>query len=235
MPFFEDIQWKLEQRKREVVYTTITIAAVVAVMLFSWWWLVVRWQPPPSIFDSPVEDVLGYLSMDDFSQLPLEQRIAFLVEFSDRFRGMSQADSAAMAAFLAGLSGPVREQATENARVLAKDILVQGAATYVNLPQDERAAYMDAWLARWMRLGERMTRGEEREKTDEDRVDQIKDRAQDDVTRERDPERISELNADNAVRFMDFWSREVETTASPREQGQIVLFMRDLRKHVTDR
>ena len=80
-----------------------------------------------------------------------------------------------------------------------------------------------------------MTRGEEREKTDEDRVDQIKDRAQDDVTRERDPERISELNADNAVRFMDFWSREVETTASPREQGQIVLFMRDLRKHVTDR
>ena len=30
MPFFEDIQWKLEQRKREVVYTTITVAAVVA-------------------------------------------------------------------------------------------------------------------------------------------------------------------------------------------------------------
>ena len=26
---------------------------------------------------------------------------------------------------------------------------------------------------------------------------------------------------------------EVESTASPREQGQIVLFMRDMRKHLT--
>lgn len=235
MQFFEDLQWKLEQRKREVIQTVVAVVVVAAVVLFSWWWFVARWQPPPSIFDSPVEDVLGYLSMDDFSQLPLEQRVAFLVEFSDRFRGMSQADSAAMAAFLAGLTGPVREQATENARVLAKDILVEGAATYVNLPQDERAAFMDAWLARWMRLGERMTRGEEREKTDEDRVSQIKGSVKDDVSRERDPERIDELSTGNAVRFLDFWSREVETTASPREQGQIVLFMRDMRKHLTDR
>lgn len=233
MPDFADIRWQLEQRKREVAVGALGVLLTIAILLLGWWWFVVKWQPPPSIFDSPVEDVLGYLSMDDFSQLPLKERIAFLVEFSDRFRGMSQQDSAAMAAFLAGLSGPVREQATENARLLAKDILAEGAATYLDLPADERAAYMDEWLAEWMRLGERVTRGEERDQTDEDRVGRLKERAQADSTRERDADRIRPLTATGAVRFMDFWAREVETSASPREQGQIVLFMRDLRKHLT--
>lgn len=235
MTRFEDLRWQLEERKREVLMGAAAIVVAGLVFWLVWWWLVIKWQPPPSIFDSPVEDVLGYLSMDDFSQLPLEERLAFLMEFSDRFRGMDQADSAAMAAFLAGLSGPLREQATDNARTLAKDILVEGAATYVDLPADERAAYMDAWVSRWVRYGERVTRGEERERTDQERADEMRERAQAGASRERNPDRVRDLTTSSAVRFMDFWSSEVESTASPREQGQIVLFMRDLRKHLTDR
>lgn len=229
-----DIRWQLEQRKREVAVGVGGTVLVLVIAFALWWFLVLKWQPPPSIFESPVEDVLGYLSMDDFSQLPLEERVAFLVEFSDRFRGMDQQDSAAMAAFLAGISGPVREQATDNVRILAKDILAEGAETYVNLPFGERGAFLDEWIAQWTRLGERMTRGEERENVDDqERVDNIKDDARADSTRERNPDRIAPLTAASAVRFMDFWSSEVETTASPREQGQIVLFMRDMRKHLT--
>lgn len=234
MRYLEELQWKLEEKKREVAMTAVVIVVAVTLGFFLWWWLFQKWQPPPSIFDSPVEDVLGYLSMDDFSKLPLEERIAFLVEFSDRFRGMDQADSAAMAAFLAGLSGPVRQQATDNARELAKDILVEGASTYVDLPESERAAYLDEWLAQWMRMGERVATGDEREMSDEDRLSRMRGRAQEDVREERDTDRMRDLNTASAVRFMDFWSSEVETTASPREQGQIVMFMRDLRKHLTD-
>jgi hypothetical protein len=229
-----DIRWQLEQRKREVAVGVGGTVLVLVIAFALWWFLVLKWQPPPSIFESPVEDVLGYLSMDDFSQLPLEERVAFLVEFSDRFRGMDQQDSAAMAAFLAGIAGPVREQATDNVRILAKDILAEGAETYVNLPIGERGAFLDEWIAQWTRIGERMTRGEERENVDDqERVDNIKDDARADSTRERNPDRIAPLTAASAVRFMDFWSSEVETTASPREQGQIVLFMRDMRKHLT--
>ena len=101
MSFLEDLQWKLEERKREVINAIVAVVLVAALVWLFWWWFFIKWQPPPSIFDSPVEDVLGYLSMDDFSQLPLEERLEFLMEFSDRFRGMSQADSAAMAAFMA--------------------------------------------------------------------------------------------------------------------------------------
>lgn len=230
-----DIRMQLEERRREVGLGALALIVLSAAAILAWWFMVVRWQPPPSIFDSPVEDVLGYLSMEDFSQLPLEERVAFLVEFSDRFRGMNQEDSAAMAAFLAGLAGPVREQAADNVRNLAKDILAEGASTYVNLPKDERAGFLDDWIAKWTRLGERMTRGEERDNvSDEERVEGIKDNARADATREIDNDRIRPLTAAGAVRFMDFWASEVESTATPREQGQIVLFMRDMRKHLTN-
>ena len=138
-----------------------------------------------------------------------------------------------MAAFLAGISGPVRETATNNVRVLAKDILMDGASDYVNLPYSERSEFLDDWVVRWTKVGERMALGEEREKTDEERVSEMKSQADRDSTRELDESRIPDLTAVSAVRFMDFWAQDVESTASPREQGQIVVFMTDLRKHLS--
>ena len=230
---YEELSELIIDRRKEVVGSLLIILVCGLVAFFLWWWYVVRWQAPPSIFDSPVQNVLGYLAMDDFSQLPLEERVQFLLEFSDRFRGMEQSESATMAAFLAGISGPVRETATENVRTLAKDILVEGASDYVNLPFSERGEFLDAWVVRWTKVGERMAMGEERDKTDEERVSEMKGQAQRDTTRERDESRIPDLTAVSAVRFMDFWSSEVESTATPREQGQIVVFMTDLRKHLT--
>ena len=230
---FEDLTELLSERRKEFLSGLGVVLLCAAVAFFMWWWYVVRWQAPPSIFGSPVQNVLGYLAMDDFSQLPLEERVRFLMEFSDRFRDMEQSESATMAAFLAGISGPVRETATNNVRVLAKDILMDGASDYVNLPFSERSEFLDDWVVRWTKVGERMALGEEREKTDEERVSEMKSQAERDSTRELDESRIPDLTAVSAVRFMDFWAQDVESTASPREQGQIVVFMTDLRKHLT--
>ena len=109
---------------------------------------------------------------------------------------------------------------------------MDGASDYVNLPFSERGEFLDAWVVRWTKVGERMALGEEREKTDEERVSEMKSQAGRDSTRELDENRIPDLTAGSAVRFMDFWSQDVESTASPREQGQIVVFMTDLRKHL---
>ena len=230
---FEDLTELLSERRKEFLSGLGVVLLCAAVAFFMWWWYVVRWQAPPSIFGSPVQNVLGYLAMDDFSQLPLEERVRFLMEFSDRFRVMEQSESATMAAFLAGISGPVRETATNNVRVLAKDILMDGASDYVNLPFSERSEFLDDWVVRWTKVGERMALGEEREKTDEERVSEMKSQAERDSTRELDESRIPDLTAVSAVRFMDFWAQDVESTASPREQGQIVVFMTDLRKHLS--
>jgi hypothetical protein len=156
----------------------------------------------------------------------------FLLEFADRFRGLSQSESAVMAGFLAGLSGPAREQLTQNARQLAKDILAQGADRYLSLPAAERAKFLDEWLLEWTKLGERLATGEVSDTPDQERLRDIKEDAKRDANRERDAARIPLLNDRSASRFLDFWSSDVESASSPKEQGQITRFMEDLRKHV---
>lgn len=185
---------------------------------------------PPSIFDSPVDDIAGYLALEDFSQLPVEERIKFLIGFSDRFRGLSQGDSAVLAGFLAGLSGPAREQLIENVKTLAKDILADGAREYLSLRDAaERKAFLDKWLIEWMKTGERISRGQERNRSDAQRLEEIK---RDGQREARGPVNGVELGNNSAVAMLDMWRREVETTATPKEQGQIVRFLTDLRNHI---
>lgn len=223
----------LAERRRTIL--RVLAAALVASSLWGagYWWFVVRWKPPPSIFDSPVDDVLGYLAMDDFSKLPLKERMRFLMDFADRFRGMAQNDSVLMSGFLAGLAGPMREQLTQNARQLAKDILAEGAATYVNLKPEDRAKFLDDWLAEWLKTSERLATGTNGDESDADRVRNFKEDAKKDSTKQRDASRIPTLSDKGASRFLDFYESDVAQTASPKEQGQITRFMDDLRKHVT--
>lgn len=222
----------LLERKRELLTTLAALMVIVALGGAGYWWFVVRWKPPPSIFDSPVGDVLGYLAMDDFSKLPLKERMQFLLDFADRFRGMAQSDSVVMSGFLAGISGPTREQLTQNARELAKDILAEGAAKYVNLKPEDQAKFLDEWLVEWLKTGERLATGKTGDEPDVDRLRNFKEDAKKDATRERDPNRLPKLTEKGASRFLDFYESDVQGTASPKEQGQITRFMEDLRKHV---
>jgi response regulator of citrate/malate metabolism len=156
-----------------------------------------------------------------------------MIELSDRFRGISQDESVVMAGFFAGLTGPTREQLRQNARELARDILAEGAAQYVNLPKSEQAKFLDGWLVEWTKTAERMATGKVDDKSDQQRLDEMKGQAKRDSTRERNPDRLGSLTEGSASRFLDFWSSDVETAASPRQQGQITRFMTDLRTHMT--
>ncbi len=228
----DNVDTFLEERRSELLKALGAVIVGLGVFGAGYWWFAVRWQPPPSIFDSPVDDVLGYLAMDDFNKLPLKDRMRFLMDFADRFRGMGQSDSALMAGFLAGLTGPTREQLTQNARLLAKDILAEGAAKYVDLPNAEKAKFLDDWLAEWLKTGERLATGETSPEPDGERVRKFKENAKDDSTRPRDTSRMPSLTDKGATRFLDFWESDVQQASSPKEQGQITRFMDDLRKHV---
>jgi hypothetical protein len=145
---------------------------------------------------------------------------------------MSQSDSATMAAFLAGLAGPAREQATQNARLLAKDILAQGANDYFSLPESERGKFIDDWMVKWLKTGERIATGEESDKPDDERLKDMKEQGERGRERaaNRSPDRMPSLTEDGAMRFLDFWASDVEKASSPKEQGQIVRFLGDVRK-----
>jgi len=222
--------WENRRRELKLAAGGVLVAAVLGAGAY--WWFEVRFRPPPSIFDSPVDDVLGYFALDDFSKLPVEERIRFLMELADRFRAGDQSESALMAAFLAGLSGPAREQATQNARVLAKDILAQGAADYFKVSEKDRGKYIDEWMVRWLKTGERIATGKDSEKPDDERLEDIRREGERGRERaaERPSDRMPSLTEDGAMRFLDFWASDVEKASTPVEQGQIVRFLGDVRK-----
>lgn len=222
----------IDGRERSAGIAATVLLASTLLIGGTWWWLDTRWTPPPSIFDSPVDDVVGYLAMDDFSQLSLEERMKYLGEFASRFRGFDQKDSAATAAFLAGVTGSTREQMRQNARTLAKDVLLDGAEGYFATSEAERGAYLDEWLAGWQRRAEEMVTGDARAMDDDARAAEIKDDARADMTRERDPDDLPPLDSRATARFLGLWQSDIEAASTPREQGQIIRFMEDLRVHI---
>jgi hypothetical protein len=48
---------------------------------------------------------------------------------------------------------------------------------------------------------------------------------------ERPANELPSLTEGGAMRFLDFWASDVEKASSPKEQGQIVRFLGDVRKH----
>lgn len=228
----DTLRHSLDGREKEVLIGTVSVAVLTAVVWLGWIWMASRWSPPPSIFDSPVDDVLGYLTVDDFNQLSVEERLKYLGEFATRFRGLQQEESAAMAAFLAGVTGPTREQMRQNARTLAKDVLLEGAEGYFATPDDQRGKYIDDWLAGWQRRAEEMVMGEPRAIDDQTRAEGIRADARQDALRDRDTSRMPTLDNRMTSRFLGFWRSDIEAASTPREQGQIIRFMEDIRVHL---
>mgnify|MGYP001241278469 CR=1 FL=1 len=228
----DDLRRSLDGREREVMIGTAGTLVLAAIVSLGWWWMAARWSPPPSIFDSPVDDVLGYLTMEDFNQLSVEERLSYLGQFASRFQGFQQEESAAAAAFLAGVTGPTREQMRQNARTLAKDVLLEGAEGYFATSEDERGRYIDDWLAGWQRRAEELVGGESRSIDDETRADEIRAEAREDAMRDRDPDRLPPLDDRMTSRFLGFWQSDIESASTPREQGQIIRFMEDIRVHL---
>lgn len=224
-----------DDRRRSTMVGAALLAALVGGVV---WWSSVRWKAPPSIFDAPVDDVLGYLALDDFSKLSLEERLKFMMDLAGRFRGLQAGESMAASGFIAGVTGPAREQAAKNVRTLAKDVLADGSRRYLALPPAEQKKFLDQWLVEWQRRMELVLKGSEGTESDAERLKKIKDDAK--RGEERRGKRLadgkdglSDLEGEGAVAFMDFWQQEVETTASPVEQGQIGRFLEDMRKHLS--
>jgi hypothetical protein len=230
-------RWEFERliqtRGPRILGIAIVVLSAALVGGAAWWWVDVRIQPPPSIFDDEVGDIAGFFASDDFNALSVDERMELIAQFIQRFQGLTQSESAVLSSFFAGLTGKSREQLRDNVRILARDIMKEGAAEYFTIPPDERAAFLDQWLIKWVKFGERIDDGEERAVSDETRLAEMRRDAERDEARQQQDLGERQFVERDAVRFLDMWRREVEGVATPREQGQIMRFMTDLRQHLT--
>lgn len=224
----------IETRGPRILGGAIAVLSVALLAGVVYWWVEVRIQPPPSIFDDAIGDVAGFIfASDDFNALSVEERMELVAQFIQRFQGLTQSESAVLSSFFAGLTGNAREQLRDNVRILARDIMKEGAAEYFTLPPEERGQFLDQWLVTWVKFGERLDDGQERAISDEQRLASMRSDAQRDERRQQEQMDQQQFEERDAVRFLDMWRREVEGVASPREQGQIMRFMTDLRQHLT--
>ena len=111
--------------------------------------------------------------------------------------------------------------------------LAQGADEYFRIPDKDRGKYIDDWMLKWMKTGERIATGKEGEKSDDQRLADMKEQGARGRARaaERPANEMPSLTEGGAMRFLDFWASDVEKASSPKEQGQIVRFLGDVRKH----
>ena len=234
--WLDSLMWELRRlERRQWVVVGAAACALALLVAVGWWSMFVRLRKPPSIFDAPVDDTLGYLALKDFSRLPVDERVRFMLDFAQRFRGMQPGESAAAAAFLAGLSGPAREQLRENVRDLMKDVLSEGAEEYMALTPRDRGLYIDKWIVKWQRTMELGLTGKESGKNDAERLADMRTEGE---RAERRRERFAgggQLSDRGVTGFLDLWQGEVEPASSPREQGQIVRFLDDVRSRMMAR
>ena len=223
--WLDQLGGKLRSRRAPIA----AIAVLIALIGAGTYTFNSRVQPPPSIFDTAVDDVLGYMIEEDFSRLPLQERLSFIADLSKRFGGIDQTESVAASSFLAGLTGPASEKLMQNARVLGKDIFVQGAAEYLAIKGErEREAFLDQWIIKWVRFGHQLE-GRTSSRSDEEILNRISEDAKHDL------ERGIEIDAEMAQRVADFWERDIASVASPVEQAQVFQFGPALRKRMVDR
>ncbi len=227
------VRMYLDDRKRLAkIAVGLLVAILVCVGLF---WNATRLRLPPSIFGTPIDNTLSYLTLKDFSKLPLEERIRFMMELAERFRSLKPSESAAMAAFLAGVAGPAREQLRNNVKTIAKDVLVQGAQDYMALAPAKRGAFLDEWMIKWQRKMEKVTTGKDDTKTDAERLDAMRDQGQRNEERQNRMTGGGSLSDRSANGFLDFWQGEIQGSSTPREQGQITKFLDDMRMRLVYR
>jgi hypothetical protein len=227
------VQLFLEDRKRLAkIGGALLVALLVCLALL---WNASRLRQPPSIFDTPIDNTLGYLTLKDFSKLPLEERIRFMMELAERFRSLKPSESAAMAAFLAGVAGPARDQLRDNVKMIAKDVLAEGAQNYMALSPEKRGAFLDEWIIKWQRKMEKVTTGKEEKKTDSERLDAMRDQGKRNEERQNRMTGGGNLSDRGANGFLDFWQGEIQGSSTPREQGQITKFLDDMRTRLVNR
>lgn len=193
-------------------------------------WLVFRPVPQPDYLFDDMDDVFNYtLLTDEFNRLPIEERLELISLLTQRLSNMTSHDSVLVAAFAAGVIGSAREQLLENFSRLLIDSWDMYAIGYADIPNEDRAAYIEMVAIEFMKLGETME-GRISDKTDDERLAEAKRQAR------RDQENLSNRNtrpsADQMSRIFTFMRSDIGQFQTPQQRARGTQMFRDLVRHM---
>ena len=217
-----------EKRKQTQRWGKV-MAGVGAVGLVVGAYFALRPVPQPDYLDGPMDDVFNYtLLTDEFNNLPIDERMKLIGMLVQRLKSMSSGDSVMMAGFAAGIAGAARKQIEENASRLAIDMWDKYAKDYNGIPNDEKSNYLDKTFLDFVKAMEAVA-GEPSDKSDEDRLADVRKQAQ------RDRDRMGQTGraprGQDLSRVMRFMDSNVGGNATPEQRSRGALMMRDMVRH----
>lgn len=182
----------------------------------------------PDVFADDLADVLDYtLVSEEFNKLPIEQRLKLLQEVIARLKGSDSQDSAMVAAFAAGLTGPMRAQLMRNAEKLAVDVWDKFASEYAKVPPADRDAYLDKAFIDFTNMMEDIA-GLDTGVDEGQRMD----RARRDMQRGT-PRDVPPMNAGQAAGLVQWMNDRAGKYTTPMQQANMASFARDMSRRMT--
>lgn len=187
----------------------------------------------PDALEDDMDDVLAFaLTNDEFNSLPLEERLKLIRDLVERFKTMSGADSAAMAAFASTIEGRIRKQMEKNVKRLGVDLMDYYADGYASVPPEKQGRYLDEAIVNMTRLMEELT-GEDSGLPDDDdeRLAELQRQARRDQAW-MEKNRPRDMEAGRVVPFIEFLQRDAAQTADPAQRSRVTKFGRDMTRHL---
>lgn len=187
----------------------------------------------PDALEDDMDDVLAFALTDDaFNDLPLEERLKLIRDLVQRFKTMSGADSAAMAAFASRVEGRIRKQMEKNVKRLGVDLMDFYAAGYAGVEPEKQEEYLDDAILNMTRLMEELT-GEDTGLPDDDdeRLAELQRQARRDQAW-MEKNRPRDMDRGRVVPFIDFLQRDAAQVADPQQRSRVTKFGRDMTRHL---
>lgn len=188
-----------------------------------------RPTPQPDYLDGQIDELFNYtLLTDEFNNLPVEKRLELISQLIKRLQSMKGQDSILLAGFASGIAGSAREQIKENASRLAVDMWDKYAKDYRNVPEEDRKDYLDKTFIDFVKTMEAMS-GQQRDISDEERLEEVRRQAQRDRNAMSDPNRSPDGEALGAI--FEFMNNDVGSNASPQQRQRGSQMLRDMARH----
>jgi len=192
-------------------------------------YLALRPVPQPDYLKDSLDDVFNYtLLTDEFNRLPVEKRMELIGQLVKRLKSMGGEDSMMMAAFASGIAGAARKQIEENAAKLAIDMWDKYAKDYTKVSAEDKDKYLDQTFLNFVKTMETVS-GEQRDKTDEERLAEVQRQSQRDRDRLKDPNK--QPKGEDLGRMFRFMDQNVGGHASAEQRTRGMMMMRDMMRH----
>ncbi len=185
--------------------------------------------PKPDYETAGLNEIFNYtLLTDEFNRMPVDQRMKLIGQLVQRLKSMKPSDSLLLASFAAGIEASAREQIEENGSRLAVDAWDMYAKDYANVPADQQELFLENTFIEFSKMMEAVA-GQQRDTSDADRINEVRDQAKRDMEQFKDPEKRPDN--EGLADFMGFMNNTVASRATPQQRVRGQQMLRDMVRH----